>query len=72
MSRQEDKEKDICQHCKHYWIDFRVTPEKVYIACCDVLINKRGWRVNMDEVVSYPCEKCPFDSYEFGKNECRL
>lgn len=65
---KEDKEKDICQHCKHYWIDFRVTPEKVYIPCCD----KLSAITNMDEVVPYPCEKCPFDSYEFGKHECRL
>ena len=66
---QEDKEKDICQKCGHYWVDFRVTPEKVYISRCDVLIKKYGFSANMDDIVSYPCLKCPFNSYEHGKNE---
>lgn len=70
---KEDKEKDICQHCKHYWVDFCITPEKVYLPCCEVLDStRRTFGKNMDEIVSYPCLKCPFDSYEEGKHECRL
>lgn len=62
-----DKEKDICQTCERYWVDFRVTPEKVYIPCCDELNDRRRSIVNMDEAVPYPCLKCPFNSYSKKK-----
>lgn len=62
---QEDKEKDICQTCEHYWTDFPM-PLECYISHCDVLDKRpEGLKDNaMDETVPYPCLKCPFDSYK--------
>lgn len=60
-----DKEKDLCKTCEHHWVDFLVTTEKVYIPRCD----KLGIFTNMDEVVSYPCLKCPFNSYSKKQEE---
>jgi hypothetical protein len=33
-----------------------------FIAHCEILDRKPG-NSNMDEIVPYPCLKCPFDSY---------
>lgn len=55
---------DLCKTCENYWTDFVVRPEKQYIARC----NKIGLGKCLDEVVPYPCIKCPFDSYVEKEN----
>lgn len=52
--------KDLCKTCEHYWLDFPLPLDK-YIAHCEVL-DKIGGGL-LDEVVEYPCLKCPFNSY---------
>lgn len=54
--------KDLCLTCKHHWIDFP-TPLEEAIPHCDIVDKKHGL-VCMDEMVSFPCTKCPFNSYE--------
>lgn len=58
---KEDKEKDICQHCEHYWLDFPLLLEE-YVPHCEILDDKPGCH-DMNDEISYPCLKCPFDSY---------
>lgn len=53
---------DLCKTCKYYWIDFPMPLEKV-ISHCEILDEKYGLEVNMDDIVPYPCLKCPFDCY---------
>ena len=57
-----DKEKDICKTCKNYWCDFPLPLER-YVPHCMVLDKDCMNEKSMDEVVPYPCTKCPFDSY---------
>lgn len=57
---QEEKEKDLCKTCEHYWQDFPL-PLEQYISHCDIL--DRNTYKPMDDIVPYPCTKCPFDSY---------
>ena len=56
-----NREKDICQTCGHYWLDFPMPLDR-YVPHCEVLDNKPGVH-SMDETVPYPCLKCPFNSY---------
>ena len=56
------EEKDLCKICEHYWQDFPMPLEQV-ISHCEILDRKSGIK-SMDDVVSYPCLKCPFDSYK--------
>jgi len=58
----KDKEKDICQTCKHYWCDFPM-PLEYYVAHCEILDKKNIKDKEMDDIVPFPCLKCPFDSY---------
>ena len=58
----EKKNKDLCQTCKHYWQDFPMPLEEV-ISHCEILDEKQGLEANMDDIVPYPCLKCPFDCY---------
>lgn len=55
--------KDLCKTCKHYWVDFEITPDKRYVSNCEILDRKKGLSANMDEEVPYPCLECPFNSY---------
>lgn len=57
----EDKVKDLCKSCKHFWLDFPI-PTEIYIAHCEVLDKNDGGL--LDEVVKYPCIKCPFNAYK--------
>ena len=59
----ENKEKDLCLTCEHYWQDFPLPLDRV-ISHCDILDEQKGLSANMDEEVSYPCLKCPFNSYK--------
>ena len=54
--------KDLCSTCKHHWTDFPLPLEEA-IPHCDFVDEKYGF-VSMDEIVPYPCVKCPFNSYE--------
>lgn len=54
--------RDLCKSCKHYWVDFVVSPEKRYIARCEIL-DKKYMDKELDEEVPYPCLKCPFGCY---------
>ena len=56
------EEKDLCKTCKHYWQDFPMPLEQV-ISHCEILDGKSVGNKSMDEFVSYPCVKCPFDLY---------
>lgn len=53
--------KDLCKTCEHHWLDFPI-PLESYISHCEILDTKPG-NNKMDDVISYPCLKCPFDSY---------
>ena len=59
---QEDK--DLCKTCEHYWVDFEIEPDKKYVAHCEILDDKKGLLANMDDIVPYPCLKCPFNCYK--------
>ena len=59
---EKSKNNDLCKTCKHYWTDFPMPLEKA-ISHCEILDEKCGLEVNMDDIVSYPCLKCPFDCY---------
>ena len=63
---QEDK--DLCKKCKHYWTDFIITPDKNYIAHCEVVDGKLNFKP-LDDVVPYPCTKCPYNSFEEKEND---
>jgi len=54
--------KDLCKTCKHYWKDFPLPLDRV-ISHCEILDEKYGLSINMDDKVPYPCLKCPFNSY---------
>ena len=58
---KQSSSKDLCKTCKHYWTDFPLPLDHV-IAHCDQVDEKYGFKP-MDDYVSYPCLKCPFDSY---------
>ena len=55
------QQKDLCKTCEHYWQDFPMPLEQV-ISHCEILDKKPGNK-SMDEIVPFPCTKCPFDSY---------
>jgi len=57
-----EKQKDLCKTCEHYWQDF-LMPDKVILSHSEILDRKSG-RKSMDDVVPYLCLKCPFDSYK--------
>lgn len=57
----ETLKQDLCKNCEHYWQDFPMPLEQV-ISHCEILDMKPGNK-SMDDVVPYPCLKCPFDSY---------
>ena len=48
---------DLCNTCENYWIDLEQAD-----AHCTVADEKIGFG-KMDEVVLYPCLKCPFNCY---------
>ena len=56
------QENDLCKTCEHYWQDFPMPLNEV-ISHCEVLDQKCSTKL-MDDVVPYPCLKCPFDSYK--------
>lgn len=56
------KDKDICQKCNHYWLDFPM-PLDHYEPHCEVLDNMAGVH-DMDKEVPYPCLECPFNSFD--------
>lgn len=56
-----EKEKDLCKSCKHYWIDFPLPLDHCEAHC--MIVDTKMPRVKMDEVVEYPCIKCPFGEY---------
>ena len=68
-NNNNNKNKDICQTCEHFWWDFPMPLDR-YIPHCEVLDKKtnliydpiKGSK-SMDEIVEYPCLKCPFNSY---------
>ena len=51
--------KDLCLTCKHNWSDFHTNLKE---SIPHVVDEKYGF-VSMDEIVPYPCAKCPFNSY---------
>lgn len=57
----ETLKQDLCKNCEHYWQDFPMPLEQV-ISHCEIL-DKQSSTKSMDDVVPYPCLKCPFDSY---------
>ena len=59
--------KDLCKTCEHYWKDFPLPLERV-VSHCEILDNM-NFSKEMDEVVPYPCLKCPFDSYNKKESE---
>ena len=57
------EEKDLCKTCEHYWQDFPMPLEQV-VSHCEILDKKSVKKTAMDDIVPYPCVKCPFDSYK--------
>ena len=57
------KEKDLCKTCEYYWQDFPMPLEQV-ISHCDILDIQSIRYKSIDDVVPYPCLKCPFDTYK--------
>ena len=57
----EQENKDLCKTCKHFWLDFPM-PCDHYVSHCDI-VDKRCGMKEMDEIVPYPCTKCPFECY---------
>ena len=62
----EQKNKDLCKTCEHFWLDFPFPLERV-ISHCEIADKTPGFG-NMDEDIPYPCLKCPFDKY--SKKKC--
>lgn len=60
----KQKKQDICKTCEHYWLDFPLPLDR-YISHCEVLDKNGGG--SMDEIIPYPCLKCPFNSYSEKK-----
>jgi hypothetical protein len=56
------QENDLCKTCEHYWQDFPM-PLDAVIAHCEILEQKCFTEL-MEDVVPYPCLKCPFDAYK--------
>lgn len=59
---QENKDKDLCKTCQHYWQDFPLPLDHVE-SHCEILDEKYGLSANMNEKVPYPCLECPFNCY---------
>jgi len=59
------EDKDLCKTCTHFWTDFPM-PLDYAICHCDKVDEKYGFK-SMSDYVSYPCLKCPFDSYNKNK-----
>jgi len=53
---------DLCRTCKYYWLDFPMPLEKI-VPHCEILDKKHELEVNMNDIVPYPCLKCPFNCY---------
>lgn len=62
-----EEKKDLCKRCKHYWLDFPL-PLDHYESHCDIVDEMRNVKC-MDDVVPYPCTKCPFDAYDEDKEK---
>jgi len=56
-------EQDLCKTCEHYWVDFKITPDKEFIAHCEILDSKKGLSAKLDNEVPYPCMECPFNCF---------
>lgn len=56
-----DKEKDLCKKCQHFWQDFPMPLDRVY-SRCEVLDEKKVYE-DLDEIVPYPCMKCPENAF---------
>lgn len=59
------KQEDLCKTCANHWTDFPLPLENA-VPHCSVVDEKEGFK-NMDEVVPYPCTKCPFNCYSKKK-----
>lgn len=59
----EDKSKDLCKTCEHFWLDFQLPLDHVE-SHCDIIDSKYGLNKGMNDIVPYPCLKCPFNSYK--------
>ena len=60
------EEKDLCKTCAHYWRkpqDFQMSLD-IVISHCDILDRQLIGHESMDDIVPYPCLKCPFESYK--------
>ena len=58
-----EEKQDLCMTCEHHWKDFPMPLEQV-VSHCEMLDRHPIKHKSMDEFVSYPCTKCPFDSYK--------
>lgn len=58
-----DKHKtDLCILCKHFWKDFPMPLDRC-ISHCEISDIINGFKP-LDETVPYPCEECPFNSFD--------
>lgn len=59
---QKERNKDLCETCKHYWTNFSLSLERV-VSHCEILDVKSGLSANMNSEVPRPCLRCPFNCY---------
>ena len=59
------KQEDLCKTCENHWTDFPLPLENAIPHC--LIVDEKEEFKNMDEVVSYPCTKCPFNCYSKKK-----
>ena len=60
----EEKANDLCKTCGHYWTDFPLPLEYV-VSHCEIVDERRLGEMN--DIVPYPCLKCPFNCYSKRK-----
>lgn len=58
----EHKKHDLYTTCENYWTDFPL-PLDQYESHCKIIDKDYRITSKMNDIVSYPCKKCPFDSY---------
>lgn len=64
----KENKTDLCIFCIHSWKDFPLPLDKV-IFHCEISDKINGFK-SLNDVVPYPCTKCPFDLFvpkNYGK-----
>ena len=57
----EQEKYDLCTTCENYWVD-ALPPITSFESHCKIM-DKKEIKGSIDDIVPYPCKKCPLDSY---------